>query len=127
MKKLLLAGLLMTTAFCYSFVDDVNSIVGRWEHVFKDGPVNFLVVFKPDGTYDGFANKKAFLNGTYKMKQDTLYIYDPTCNINYAGIYKIEYFGKQDSLKFHVIQDTCRGRREGADGLVYKRLRNTMK
>jgi hypothetical protein len=122
MKKLLFLSLLGISLFGMSFIYDTSPIVGRWEHIFKDGPTNFLVVFRADGTYDGFANKKAFVSGTYKMKNDTLYISDPTCNSKYAGTYRVEYFGKQDSIKFHVIQDTCIGRREGADGLVYKHI-----
>jgi hypothetical protein len=101
-----------------------NPLVGRWEYTSaKPGaPFKLLAVFRANGTFDGFINKKEFVSGTYRMKLDTLYIADPTCNVQYKGVYKVEFFGQRDSLKFHVIRDTCTGRREGTDGFLFKNV-----
>jgi hypothetical protein len=123
MKKQIAISLLAMTLFSFTLVDETSPILGKWQHYFQKESINFLVIFKKDGSYDGFANKKAFVNGTYRMKHDTLYVSDPTCNSKYEGTYTIEYFGKQDSIKFHVIQDTCQGRNAGVNNLVYKRVK----
>lgn len=107
-----------------AFKDDTNLLVGRWEYSSRQqgSPFKLLAIFRTNGTFDGFINKKEFVSGAYHMKHDTLYISDPTCNARYDGIYKVEFFGQRDSLKFHVIQDTCKGRREGTDGLLFKNV-----
>jgi len=56
------------------------------------------------------------------MNRDTLYIADPTCNSNYFGTYQVKFMGKPDSIQFKVLQDTCRARREGADGFTFKKI-----
>lgn len=124
MKKTILLSLLAVFVCSLTFIED-NPIQGKWNHVFKDGgpEVDFLVNFRADGSYDGFANKKSFVTGTYHMKHDTLYISDPVCNSRYEGTYKVTIFGKQDSVKFQAIQDTCKGRYEGVNGLFYKRVK----
>ncbi|MFD1257702.1 hypothetical protein ACFQ3S_12915 [Mucilaginibacter terrae] len=125
MKKLKLIGLLgIILLSAFSIAVETESIQGRWElnSVFKGEPFSFLIIFRNNGKYDGFLNKKTFVSGTYRMKHDTLYISDPICNSAYEGTYKVEFY-KQDSIKFHVIQDTCIGRRDGANGLVYKKVK----
>jgi len=116
------ASILLSTAF--TIKDGENSILGRWElnSIFDHQAFSFLIVFRPTGKYDGFLNKKAFVSGTYEMKHDTLYIADPICNIDYKGTYRVEFFA-QDSLKFHLIQDTCIGRKEGLSELTYKKVK----
>ncbi|UOE52820.1 hypothetical protein MTO98_17265 [Mucilaginibacter sp. SMC90] len=85
-------------------------------------PFNFLVIFRINGTFDGFINKKEFVSGVYHMKHDTLYISDATCNAHYQGTYKVEFYSLRDSLKFHLIQDTFKGRKEGTNGLLFKNI-----
>lgn len=125
MRNLLLLSLLVVLLFSSSFREDTNPLLGRWEwsHVYKEGPVTILAVFKANGVYDGFANKKAFVSGTYKVKNDTLYISDAICNSKYQGTYKLKFFGNRDSVKFDVLQDTCSGRKQGIDGTVYKHIK----
>ncbi|QEM02593.1 hypothetical protein DIU31_003325 [Mucilaginibacter rubeus] len=125
MKKLCQFSIFTTVLFAVlSFTADSNPLVGKWEYSSTQpgGPFKLLAIFRANGTFDGFINKKEFVSGTYRMKQDTLYISDPTCNARYEGIYKVEFFSRRDSLKFHVVQDTCKGRREGTDGFLFKNV-----
>ena len=103
---------------------DTNSLAGKWEYstTYQGKPFKLLAIFRTNGTYDGFINQKEFVSGTYRMNHDTLYIADPTCNAKYEGTYRVEFFGQRDSLKFHVLQDTCAGRREGTDGYLFKNI-----
>lgn len=127
MKKALgysvLAIILSLSAF--SPVNDDYSILGKWECIktYNGSPLSLVAIFRANGVYDGFANKKAFITGKYKMMHDTLHISDVTCNSAYEGTYKVKFFGDRDSLQFNVIRDTCVGRREGSDGFVFKRLK----
>jgi hypothetical protein len=124
MKKTAVFGLLAMVVFsAFKLTDAPNPLVGRWENtrIFQGSKISLIGNFKADGNYSGF-NKKVFVTGKYQMKHDTLYIDDSTCGAGYTGIYKVEFF-KQDSLKFHVIQDTCTGRREGTDNFMFKKLK----
>jgi hypothetical protein len=123
-KLLFLSVLLLIASVAFSFTSDNNPLVGKWEYsgTYQGGPFKFLAVFRANGTFDGFINNKEFVNGTYRMKHDTVYVSDPTCNAKYEGTYKVEFFGKLESLKFHVIQDTCIGRKQGTDGFLFKRI-----
>ena len=124
MKKLSLFGLLAILLSFAFIVDSPNPLVGRWENIrtYQGAPLSLIGNFKVDGSYTGFINKKVFVTGKYQMKNDTLYIDDSTCGANYIGVYKVEFFG-QDSLKFHVIADTCTGRREGTDNFMFKKMK----
>jgi len=127
MKKLILpclAAIFIVSAS--AFTEEPSPILGRWElrSGFQGQPYSFLVIFRRNGNYDGFLNNKIFVSGTYRMRKDTLYIADPTCNSNYFGTYKVKFMGRPDSIQFNVVQDTCRGRREGADGFVFKKVPN---
>lgn len=125
MKKFcLLSTLAIMLSSAIAFKTETNLLVGKWEHTgtYQGAPFNFLAIFRANGTFDGFINKKEFVSGTYHMNNDTLHMSDPTCNAKYEGSYKVEFFGRQDSLKFHVVQDTCMGRRQGTDGLLFKKI-----
>ena len=125
MKKIILSCLLaLVVLSAFKLTDGSNLLVGRWENtrIIKGSKMSLIGNFKADGSYSGFINKKAFVTGKYQMKHDTLYIGDNTCGLNYVGIYKVEFF-KKDSLKFHVIQDTCQGRREGTDNFLFRKLK----
>jgi hypothetical protein len=128
-KKYLLSICSIVLLAIVSFTIDTNPLVGKWENssVFKGDPYKFLAIFRSNGTFDGFMNNKEFVSGTYHMNHDTLYMSDPTCNSKYEGRYKVEFFGQIDSLKFHVIQDTCKGRVEGTDGLSFKKIHQAAK
>ncbi len=125
MKKLSLLSLLAIVLLsAFTLASDPNPLVGRWENIrmYQGSAISLIGNFKADGSYSGFINKKAFVTGKYQMKQDTLYIGDSTCGAYYVGTYKVQFFG-QDSLKFHVIQDTCQERREGTDNFMFKKLK----
>jgi len=130
MKKNYLLNIFCIVLFAtVSFKIDINPLVGKWENsgVFKGDPYKFMAIFRANGTFDGFMNNKEFVSGTYHVNHDTLYMSDPTCNAKYEGTYKIEFFGQQDSLKLHVIQDTCKGRVEGTDGFLFKKIHQAVK
>lgn len=125
MKKLSLLTLsVFVLLSAFVIADDPSPLVGHWENtrMFQGSKLSLIGNFKADGSYSGFINKKVFVTGKYQMKHDTLYIDDSTCGVGYAGTYKVQFFG-QDSLKFHVIQDTCQGRREGTDNFMFKKLK----
>ena len=125
MKRNYLLSILCIAIFAIiSFTSDTNSLVGKWEYSgqYQGGPFKLLAIFRSNGTFDGFINKKEFVSGMYRMQHDTLYISDPTCNAKYEGTYKVEYFGQLDSMKFHVIQDTCTGRKKGTDNKLFKKI-----
>jgi hypothetical protein len=125
MKKIISSCLLAFVVLsAFKLSNEPNPLVGRWENtrLFQGSKISLIGNFKADGSYSGFINKKAFVTGKYQMKHDTLYIGDNTCGLEYTGTYKVQFFG-QDSLKFHVIQDTCTGRREGTDNFLFKKLK----
>jgi len=125
MKKLNLLSLLAIILLsAFALANNPNPLVGRWENtrIFQGSKISLVGNFKADGSYSGFINKKVFVTGKYQMKHDTLYIDDSTCGAGYTGTYQVQFFG-QDSLKFHVIQDTCQGRREGTDNFLFKKLK----
>ena len=125
MKKVSLLGLLAFMLLsAFELVKESNPLVGRWENTRKyEGSVMSLVGnFRADGSYSASINKKVFVTGKYQVKHDTLYIDDSTCGADYLGTYKIQFLGK-DSVKFHVIQDTCKGRREGTDNFLFVKLK----
>ncbi|MCX2475009.1 hypothetical protein OQZ33_11765 [Pedobacter sp. MC2016-05] len=125
MKKKL-AFIAIVLAICsFKLIDEPNPLLGKWESktVYKEGPLSILLLFRADGTYDGFANKKTFVNGTYHVSKDTIFIADPICNSKYNGKYKLTIFGERDSVKFDVISDTCKARVAGANGFTFKRVK----
>ena len=126
MKRIMLLSLIAISFLtAFKIYEEPSPIVGRWEFkaTYQGEPFSFLIVFRGTGNYDAFLNKKTFISGTYQMKHDTLLISDPICNSAYQGSYKIQYHGNTDSLTFHLIQDTCRARREGSDGFTFKRVK----
>ncbi|SDD97514.1 hypothetical protein SAMN05216464_103213 [Mucilaginibacter pineti] len=130
MKKFYLFSTLAVILFsAVAFTSDTNLLVGKWEYssTYQGGPFKLLAIFRANGTFDGFINKKEFVSGTYHMNHDTLYMSDPTCNAKYEGVYKVEFFGQRDSLKFHVVQDTCAGRREGTNDKLFRKVINAAK
>jgi hypothetical protein len=81
-----------------------------------------VAVFHEDDTYDAFINGKAFVSGKYNYKNDTIGIIDHFCDTSYTGLYKVT-FVNADSISFHVISDTCPGRKEGIDGYAFRRAK----
>ncbi|MCF0064768.1 hypothetical protein MUK70_04115 [Dyadobacter chenwenxiniae] len=113
-------AILLTIA---SFISAQDPIVGRWQRIQKspNGDINLIFIFRADSTYDGIVNGKAFTNGRYFIKNDTISVSDNGCNLAYYGTYKLKYYA-QDSLLFTAISDTCQERYQGANGLACKKL-----
>jgi hypothetical protein len=123
MKKALLASLILL-ALTAAALAPANPLVGRWQKKFPNGDV-LLASFRPDGTYDLFVNSKAFVSGQYTLKQDDFAVSDGHCNLTYFGTYKVRFYSGSDSLRFTLVQDSCRSRRQGTSGLVLGRVKTT--
>lgn len=125
MKKTLFIIALALIICSFKLTADTNPLPGKWESktVYKGGPLTIMLLFRADGTYDGFANKKTFVNGTYRVKKDTIFIADPICNSKYDGKYKLTIYGDKDSVRFDVIADSCKARVEGANGFTFKKVK----
>ena len=121
MKKALISSLFLLALSATAFTTPTNPLVGKWQQRFP-GQI-LLVNFRADGTYDGFVNGKMFVNGTYSLKQDVFSMNDGLCNLNYSGTYKMSFYSGTDSIRFKVMQDTCRTRRHGSDGLTLGRVK----
>lgn len=96
-------------------------MVGRWQHHFADGRTA-LAVFRADSSVDFFVNGKAFGSGRYHIRQDTFALAYASCNVNYYGTYRLRFL-TPDSVRFVVIQDTCRERRVGMDDVSLGRVK----
>jgi len=118
-----LFGSIICLALICSFTIPDSRILGRWNKIQKtpEGPIDLIFVFRADSTYDGIVNGKAFVNGRYFIKNDTMSISDNSCNLAYYGTYRLKYFAK-DSLLFTAISDTCKQRYAGANGLACKKM-----
>ena len=122
MKTRFLTGLgLLALTAAASTAAPPNPLLGRWQERYADGSL-MLLNFRADGTYDAFVNGKLFISAKYVVRQDTFAMSDGLCNVNYEGIYRLSFFAK-DSVRFRLIQDTCRARRRGVDGLIAGRVK----
>lgn len=121
MKKALFSSLLLLALTAAAFIAPSNPLVGRWQQQF---PGQLLLLnFRADGTYDSFINGKTFTSGKYTFQQGAFTLSDGLCNPNYYGTYKLSFYSGTDSIRFQVVQDTCRGRREGTRGLTLGRVK----
>ena len=124
MKKLIFFLLLVTALGAAAFVENPNSLVGRWEYVQNtpNCPFRLQLNFRANNTFEGYVNNKAFVQGTYWVKNDTLGMSDASCNSAYYGTYKLTYI-KTDSLRFTTVQDTCTPRRRGTGGFTFAKVK----
>lgn len=122
-NALVLLGTIIVLSITFSFTLPDNQILGRWNKIQKtpEGQIDLMFVFRADSTYDGIVNGKAFINGKYFIKNDTMSISDNSCNLAYYGTYRLKYYAK-DSLLFTAISDTCKQRYQGAHGLVLNKM-----
>ena len=122
MKKALFASLaLFALTAAATMPPPANPLVGRWQQQY---PGQLLLVnFRADGSYDAFINGKTFTSGKYTYQQPDFTISDGLCNLNYAGTYKLSFYSGTDSIRFEVVQDTCRSRRQGTAGLTLGRAK----
>ncbi|AWO01359.1 hypothetical protein DLD77_06470 [Chitinophaga alhagiae] len=100
-----------------------HSIYGKWRVKFNSGPMA-EARFHSNGTHDFYIDGKLFSSGKSTFRSDTLKAYDPICGGNgeYYGTYKVDFLGG-DSIRFKVIDDSCRPRRFDMDGTVLHRIR----
>ncbi|HEX8658514.1 MAG TPA: hypothetical protein VF690_13300 [Hymenobacter sp.] len=122
MKKAFFSSLVMLALTAATFIAPLNPLAGRWQKKFRNGDV-LLANFRPDGTYDAFYNGKSFVSGKYTLKQDDFAISDGSCNVNYFGTYKLNFYSSTDSIRFTLVQDTCRSRSRGTAGLTMGRVK----
>jgi hypothetical protein len=102
-----------------SFITPPSQLVGRWQQTING--VKALFVFRSDDTFEVFINGKAFTNGKYFVRHDTLSMADVSCNTAYYGTYKLSFYAP-DSLRFTTIADTCQGRKGDMHNLTVGRV-----
>ena len=66
---------------------------------------------------------KTSLKGNTEFKMVFTDLNDANCHVNYHGRYRFSFLAG-DSLRFSVVEDTCRARRMGMDGIGWKRLKD---
>src|SRR5687768_2693743 len=108
MKKLLLAAPLL---MLFSFVL-TDALTGRWESKPSIKGNVTTVIFTEDNTFEGFINGKAFVSGSYTLKDSIFSFVDNGCD-GKSGTYKLDFFSNGDSLRFKPISDSCEERRNG--------------
>jgi len=94
-----------------------DKLTGRWQSKPSSKGNVTGVVFKADNTFEGFVNKKPFVSGIYTFRDSIFSFTDNGCN-GMRGIYKVIFFSNSDSLRFEVISDSCKERKEGMLRLV---------
>jgi hypothetical protein len=104
-----------------AFVSE-DFLTGRWQtQVSPKGNVT-SVVFKPDGSFEGFVNKKPFTTGKYTFKDSIFRFTDNGCG-GTEGVYKVIAFSNGDSIRMEFISDTCTERKNGMLRLVLGRVK----
>ena len=89
-----------------------DKLTGRWETK-PSGNGNVTgVVFKEDGSFMAYVNKKPFVSGNYTVADSIFTFTDNGC-MGMPGVYKLIFFSNSDSLRFEVVNDDCTDRREG--------------
>ena len=115
--KTLLISVAMVTLFSFKLKD---VLTGRWETKPSDKGNVTGVVFKANNTFEGYINKKPFVTGKYTLEGDVLTFTDNGCE-GKAGVYRIVFFSKEDSLRFVPVKDSCEQRRNGMIRLIMGR------
>lgn len=118
MKKTILTLTIFIGCAALAFTFQQNTIVGRWEAKMPDHTVGG-VVYKQDHTYQAYVNKKVFVSGNYEIRNDTISMSDNSCPIK--GLYKLTFFA--DSVRYNVVIDSCKGRKNDVDKAVLGRVK----
>lgn len=120
MKKLLISTVILILAAC---TDKSSDIVGRWQTKPQKDTI-LTAVFKADNTYEGYSNKDMFTKGTYSFKEGVVTFEDDNmtpCS-DVKGSYKLT-FTADTAIRFDVINNSCKGRNEGTNGMVLVRVK----
>lgn len=124
MKKFPLLPLGLVALFTLpAFIDPTGSLLGRWQKRLPDA-ILVGTIFRADSSFDISVNGKLFANGKYYVRQDTFAMSDGSCGATYYGRYKLDFFA-EDSVRFTVIEDLCKGRRNGMNGSTMGRVKPT--
>ena len=99
-----------------------DPITGKWQSPPSVKGTVTTVIYKPDGSFEGFINKKPFVSGTYSLAGDTVSFVDNGCNGTEA-VYKVKFFSNEDSMRFEYIRDSCVGRKGGMEKLVLGKVK----
>lgn len=121
--RLTLAALLTILKPVCAQTKPSKSPVGRWERTLPNGGA-WIWTIRANGTFSVSSKGKAFVNGHYRIQNGIYEVNDANCNEAYRGRYRFAFFAS-DSLKFTIIEDTCRTRRGGMNGTGWKRLSDT--
>ena len=78
---------------------------------------------RANGTFSLSSKGKDFAKGQYRVQNGIYDLNDANCHVNYHGRYRFSFLAG-DSLRFSVVEDTCRARRMGMDGIGWKRLKD---
>ena len=109
-------------AVCMAAFVMKDKLVGRWESKPSVKGNVTGVVFKEDGTLEGYFNRKPFVSGVYTFENEVISFTDNGCNGSKA-VYRIIFFSNDDSIRFQVMSDTCTDRRNGMTSLVLGRVK----
>lgn len=99
-----------------------NKLAGRWESAPSMNGNVTGAVFKEDGSFEGYVNRKPFVTGTYALKDSILSFTDNGC-MGMEGVYKVAFFSNSDSLRFQAISDNCSERKAGMERLTLGRVK----
>ncbi|MBX2925000.1 MAG: hypothetical protein KF746_22555 [Chitinophagaceae bacterium] len=99
-----------------------KKLAGRWESKRSEKGNITGVVFKEDGSFEGYINKKPFVSGNYELQDSTFSFTDNGCN-GAKGIYIIHFFSNNDSIRFEPVEDTCAERNAGMSRLILGRIK----
>jgi hypothetical protein len=99
-----------------------DKLIGRWQSIPSAKGNVTGVVFKEDGTLEGYINRKPFVSGVYTFENDVISFTDNGCN-GARAVYRIIFFSNDDSIRFEVMSDTCTDRKNGMTRLVLGRVK----
>lgn len=99
-----------------------NELTGRWQT--KPSPKGNVtsVLFKADGSFETYINKKPFTSGNYTLLDSVLSFVENGCN-GYRATYRVVFFSNTDSIRFQPISDSCSERKEGMSRTILGRVK----
>jgi hypothetical protein len=118
MKRMMISILMILMC---SFIP-ADQLTGRWQT--KPSPKGNItsVLFKADGSFETYINKKPFTSGSYTLQDSVLSFIENGCN-GYRATYKILFFSAGDSIRFQPISDSCLERKEGMSRTILGRVK----
>ena len=99
-----------------------DMLTGKWATKPSEKGNVTSVVFKEDGSFEGFINKKPFTSGKYVLRDSIVSFADNGC-AGMTGIYRVAIFQRGDSMRWIPVVDSCDERREGISRLVLGRVK----